>query len=132
MTRPEEGRNDVEPTLIASGPLTPTPDRPRMRTRWIFAPSPEGWSEFALAEWELERAGWSDHHPHTETNVVISGELHVRCDDGPVVIAATGDTVTVPAGVVGRYWAPGYARMLAIYGPNPEAQDTQLLGYWEL
>ena len=103
-----------------------------MRSRWIFAPSPEGWPEFALSEWELERAGWSDYHPHSETNVVLAGELYVSCDDGPVVVAAVGDTVTVPAGVVGRYWAPSFARMLAIYGPNPDAQETELLGYWEL
>ena len=33
----------------------------------------------------------------------------------------------VPAGCTGRYWAPEYARMLAVYGPNPDAVDTQLM-----
>lgn len=132
MVLPQEPRAETKATVVSNSALQASPDRPRMRTRWIFSPSPEGWPDFALSEWELERAGWSDYHPHTETNVVVSGELFVSCDDGPVVIAAAGDTVTVPAGVVGRYWAPTYARMLAIYGPNPDALETQLLGYWEL
>ena len=132
MTHSENGGDQVTPMVVPGGPLTSAPDRPRMRTRWIVAPSADGWSEFALSEWELTRAGWSDRHPHSETNVVLEGELCIRCDDGPVVTARAGDTVTVPAGVVGRYWAPTYARMLAIYGPNTEAQDTQLLEYWEL
>jgi hypothetical protein len=38
---------------------------------------------------------------------------------GRDTIATAGDTVTVTAGSVGRYWAPEYARMLAIYAPNP-------------
>lgn len=128
----EKPSAEVKATLIGKGPMTSVPDRPRMRTRWIVSPSADGWPEFALAEWELERAGWSDYHPHSETNIVTEGELFVTCDDGPVVVAAAGDTVTVPAGVVGRYWAPSFARMLAIYGPNPDAQETQRLGYWEL
>lgn len=132
MTSTEEASAAITPTVVSSARLESAPGRPRMRTRWIFSPSQEGWSEFALSEWELERAGWSDFHPHTETNIVTAGELFVTCDDGPVVVASAGDTVTVPAGVVGRYWAPTYARMFAIYGPNPDAQETDLLGYWEL
>jgi quercetin dioxygenase-like cupin family protein len=85
-----------------------------------------------MAEWELERAGWSDYHPHSETNVVLAGELFVSCDDGPAVTAGAGESVTVPAGAVGRYWAPTFARMLVIYGPNPDAAETQRLEYWEL
>lgn len=102
-----------------------------MRSRWVIAPSDDGWGEFALSEWELTAAGWSDRHPHSETNVVLEGELHVE-SGGVTVVASAGDTVTVPAGEVGRYWAPVHARMIAIYGPNPEAEDTELLGYWEL
>ena len=63
--------------------------------------------------------------------MVLEGELHVE-SGGVTVVASAGDTVTVPAGEVGRYWAPVHARMIAIYGPNPEADDTDLLGYWEL
>ena len=120
------------PRLISGGAgLQPRPDRPRMRTRWVIPPSADGWQEFALSEWELTAAGWSDRHPHSETNVVLEGELHVE-SGGVTVVASAGDTVTVPAGEVGRYWAPVHARMIAIYGPNPEADDTDLLGYWEL
>lgn len=102
-----------------------------MRTRWMVPPSSDGWAEFALSEWELTAAGWSDHHPHSETNIVLEGELHVECG-GLTVVAAAGDTVVVPAGQVGRYWAPVHARMIAIYGPNPAGHDTDLLGYWEI
>ena len=102
-----------------------------MRSRWIVEPRPAGWSDFALSEWELRAAGWSDLHPHTETNLVVEGELHVECG-GETVVAAAGDTVTVPAGQVGRYWAPTYARMFAIYGPNPDAVPTDDGEYWPL
>ena len=102
-----------------------------MRTRWMLPPGSDGWEEFALSEWELTAAGWSDHHPHSETNVVLEGELHVEAG-GVTVIVSAGDTVMVPAGQVGRYWAPVYARMIAIYGPNPGGDDTDLLGYWEI
>lgn len=122
---------DHHPELIPATDLEPLRG-PRMRSRWIKAPKPEGWSDFALAEWELRAAGWSDKHPHTETNVVIEGELHVSCDDGTTVIARQGDTVTVPAGATGRYWAPDYARMIVVYGPNPDAEETDRFDYWEL
>lgn len=105
---------------------------PRMRTRWIRPPDPAGWADVAVSEWELRAAGWSDRHPFSETNIVVAGELHVSCDDGPTVIAGPGDTVVVAAGVTGRYWAPEYARMYGIYGPNPGAEATEALGYWEL
>jgi ethanolamine utilization protein EutQ (cupin superfamily) len=79
----------------------------------------------------LTAAGWSDHHPHTETNYVLEGELHVE-SGGVTVVAGVGDTVTVAAGQVGRYWAPTYARMLAVYEPNPRGEATENLGYGEL
>ena len=57
--------------------------------------------------------------------------LHVE-SDGRVVVAAAGDTVTVTAGSTGRYWAPEYARMLAIYAPNPEGLPSDALGHRRL
>ena len=122
----------TRPRVIRAEPGLQAPaDRPRMRTRWIVSPARDGWAEFALSEWELTAAGWSDHHPHTETNLVLEGELHVE-SGGETVVASAGDTVVVPAGQVGRYWAPVHARMIAIYGPNPDGDVTELLGYWEL
>jgi mannose-6-phosphate isomerase-like protein (cupin superfamily) len=104
---------------------------PRLSDRWVIEPSSEAWNGFALSEWELTAAGWSDRHPHSETNYVLEGELHVE-SGGVTVVVSVGDTVTVPAGHVGRYWAPVHARMLAIYGPNPRGRATENLGYWEL
>lgn len=119
------------PRLIKRAPMTAEPELTGMGSRWIFPPQPQGWTEFVLSEWELRSAGWADLHPHTETNVVVEGELHVECA-GETVVAGAGDTVTVPAGVRGRYWAPDYARMIAVYGPNPDAQSTETGEYWEI
>jgi hypothetical protein len=33
--------------------------------------------------------------------------------------------VCVPAGSIGRYFAPTYARMLGIYGSNPEGKPMK-------
>jgi hypothetical protein len=40
--------------------------------------------------------------------------------------------VRVPAGKVGRYSAPVYARMFAIYGPNPSGAKTEHGEYFEI
>jgi uncharacterized cupin superfamily protein len=118
--------------VAASSPELKVPEgMPRLRDRWILEPSGPAWSGFALSEWELTAAGWTDQHPHSETNYVVQGELHVE-SGGVTVVAAAGDVVTVPAGEIGRYWAPVYARMLAIYGPNPDGEQTETLGYWEI
>lgn len=104
---------------------------PGARSRWIIPPRPEGWDGFVLSEWELTAAGFSDHHPHVEVNVVVEGELHVEAN-GVEVVAGVGDTVHTPAGAVGRYWAPNHARMIAIYGHNPEGLPTEYLEYWDI
>lgn len=122
---------DDEPLRQPAGPLVAPPERPRMGTRWIYEPDPAGWSDFALSEWELTAAGWSDFHVHTETNVVLSGELYVECN-GRTVIGRPGDTITVPAGRTGRYWTPTSARMLAIYGANPSGRAAAGGDYWEI
>jgi hypothetical protein len=51
------------------------------------------------------------------TTFVIEGQLFVE-SGGVTLEAQTGDVVQVPAGAAGRYWAPKYARLLAIYGPS--------------
>jgi mannose-6-phosphate isomerase-like protein (cupin superfamily) len=101
------------------------------RCRWLLEPMPESWSDFVLSEWELDHTGWADLHPHDEINIVVEGELHVECDGRTVVVGPRG-TVRVPAGKVGRYSAPVYARMIAIYGPNPTGARTEYGEYWDL
>ena len=61
--------------------------------------------------WELTAESWTDEHPHSEYNFVIEGQLFVECG-GVTVEAQTGDVVRVPAGAVGRYWAPKYASII--------------------
>jgi quercetin dioxygenase-like cupin family protein len=128
----EEREEPPAPSVVRAAPeLEAEPATPRMRSRWVLEPAGQAWDGFALSEWELTAAGWSDRHPHSETNIVLEGELHVQAG-GVTVVAVAGDTVTVPAGQVGRYWAPVHARMMAIYGPHPHGESTTDLGYWEL
>jgi len=58
---------------------------------------------------------------------VIEGKVFVE-SGGVTVEAKAGDVVRVPAGAVGRYWAPKYARLLAIYGPS-QGGTSRVLGY---
>ena len=122
---------EAAPRLVSGSALESKPGMPGIRSRRMSHPSGDAWDDFVLSEWELTAAGWADRHPHTETNLVLDGELYVE-SGGVTVVAATGDTVTVPAGQVGRYWAPVHARMVAVYGPNPDGSETENLGYWEL
>ena len=103
-------------------------DKPKCRV--IIAPRQGGWSEPAFFEWELTSESWSDEHPHTEYNFVIEGELFVE-SGGLTVQANAGDVVHVPAGAAGRYWAPKYARLLAIYGPS-KGELSRRLSYEKL
>jgi uncharacterized cupin superfamily protein len=119
------------PILVPRTALTSSDDQPGMSSRWMRHPDPAGWEEPVISEWELRAAGWADLHPHTETNFVLEGQLYVQSGD-VTVVATKGDSVTVPAGHVGRYWAPVYARMIAIYGPNPRGTQTETIGYWDL
>lgn len=102
--------------------------KPKCRT--IIPPAPGGWSEPALFEWELTAESWSDQHPHSEYNFVIEGQLFVE-SGGVTVEALAGDVVRVPAGSEGRYWAPKYARLLAIYGPS-SGGHTRRMAYEKL
>ena len=107
--------------LISNEPLSG--DGPTMAGRHILAPADEGWQGVAVMEWELTGAEWTDRHPHDEINFILEGELHVE-SDGETVVAGPGDSVLVVAGSVGHYRAPAYARMLAIYGPNPDGAES--------
>ena len=94
-----------------------------MPGRDIIVQAGPAWTGLALMEWELREAEWTDRHPHDEINYVLAGSLHVE-SDGQSVVAGPGDTVVVPAGSKARYTAQTYARMLAIYGPNPEGLES--------
>jgi quercetin dioxygenase-like cupin family protein len=100
------------------------------KCRVITPPVPGGWSEPVLFEWELTAESWTDEHPHSEYNYVIEGQLFVE-SGGVTVEAQAGDVVRVPADAVGRYWAPKYARLLAIYGPS-DGRPSRRLGYENL
>jgi mannose-6-phosphate isomerase-like protein (cupin superfamily) len=96
-------------------------------SRAFIPPNAGGWSGVALMEWELTAQEWIDEHPHDEFNYVLEGTLMVSCD-GETVQVAQGEVVRVPAGSRGRYWAPEHARMLAVYGPNPDAEPSTIVG----
>jgi mannose-6-phosphate isomerase-like protein (cupin superfamily) len=115
------------PTKFSRTELTGR-DEPRCRV--IMPPLQSGWSEPVLFEWELTAESWTDQHPHSEYNFVLEGQLFVE-SGGTTVEAQPGDVVRVPAGAVGRYWAPTYARLLAIYGPSSGA-PSRCLGYEKL
>ncbi len=100
-------------------------------TVWLNKPAEAAWTEPVFTQWELRSSGWEDRHPHSETNVVLEGELHVECE-GVEVVCGPGEVVTVPAEVTGRYWAPDYARMISIYGPNPTGAPTPPGRTWSL
>jgi len=85
----------------------------------IIAPSRAGWDQLAMGEWQLTHSGFGDCHPHDEVNYVVEGLLEVDCD-GVRVSAGPGDVVRVPAGRPAYYHAPEHARMLYVYGPNPQ------------
>jgi ethanolamine utilization protein EutQ (cupin superfamily) len=100
------------------------------KCRVITPPVQRSWSEPVLFEWQLTAESWTDQHPHSEYNFVIEGRLFVE-SGGVTVEAQAGDVVRVPAGAVGRYWAPRYARLLAIYGPS-NGEPSKNLGYEKL
>jgi len=81
------------------------------------------WNDVVIHEWELEGEGWEDLHPHDETTYLLAGELVIE-SDGTSVTLRPGDAAVVRGGHLGRYLAKGYARMLAIYAPNPSGAQS--------
>lgn len=113
-------------------PMTPMrAEWPRLRCRFINMEPVGAWNDVVLSEWELEACGWEDFHPHTETNFLLEGELHIEAD-GKTVILKPGDSARVNPGRTGRYWAPVYAHMYTLYGPNPEGLESHSFRYYEL
>jgi mannose-6-phosphate isomerase-like protein (cupin superfamily) len=115
-----------EPELMARRPLDEQSDGPAHR--WFNQPASGRWYQPVLSEWELRAAHWTDHHQHDELNYVLEGELHVECG-GVTVTGRAGDVIRVPSGSTGHYWAPSYARMLAVYGPNPDGTPATERSY---
>ena len=112
----------MPPILHLPGALEGAP-----RSHAFLAADPRGWRSVAVSEWELTGEEWVDRHPHDEVNYVLEGTLVVECD-GETIEAPQGSVVHVPAGSTGRYRAPDHARMLAIYGPNPDGAPTEVGG----
>ena len=98
-------------------------DGPGMAGRSIVDPDDAGWQDVAVMEWELTAAEWRDRHPHDELNFILEGELHVE-SDGTHGRGRSRRHRPRPGGSHGRYWAPVYARMLAVYGPNPDGSES--------
>ncbi|HXY45619.1 MAG TPA: cupin domain-containing protein [Acidimicrobiales bacterium] len=93
----------------------------------ILAAPPTGWPQLAMGEWSLARSGWTDRHPFDELNYVLEGRLVVECD-GEVLEAGPGETIQVFAGSAAHYHAPERARMIYVYGPNPNGEPSEYLG----
>lgn len=94
----------------------------------LLTPPASAWDGCVFTEWELRSAGWQDLHSHDEFTYVIEGELHLSCGSDEVVLRR-GDLGRIPAGSIGKYSAPHYARMLAIYGPNPTGSVASHTAY---
>ena len=97
------------------------------RSHAFVPPDPRGWNSVAIMEWELSGQEWVDQHPHAEFNYVLEGTLFVEAG-GEAVEVPAGSLVEVRGGLRGRYRAPVHARMLAIYGPNPDGAPSTVIG----
>lgn len=106
-------------------------DYGRLRCRFINSHPVGSWDDFVLSEWTLDSCAWEDFHPHSETAFVLEGELHIE-SQGKTVVLRPGDSARVNPGRLGRYWAPVYARMITIYGPNPEGLESHSFRYSEV
>jgi mannose-6-phosphate isomerase-like protein (cupin superfamily) len=117
-----ERRPAMGPVVHTRGELCGDP-----RSYAVVPPDPRGWTSVAIMEWELSGQEWVDQHPHAEFNYVLEGTLFVEAG-GETVEVPAGSVVEVRGGVRGRYWAPVHARMLAIYGPNPDGAPSIVIG----
>ena len=103
----------AEPTVVRRTPLVPSGTWPRIAAAVLV--DTDG---LLLGEWSMTACAFTDCHQHVEVNTVLEGELVVTVDAATRTVLGPGDTITVPAGSVGRYEAPVYARMTYAYGPG--------------
>lgn len=96
----------------------------RFRIRPLLPASRAGWPQLAMGEWELRATGFGDCHPYDEVNYVLEGQLEVECE-GETLLAGAGEVIRVAAGSRAFYRAHDYARMLYIYGPNPDGLPSE-------
>lgn len=120
-------------SVVRTTPLDPiNPAWKGLRGRYITGDPGQGnWDEYLLSEWEFEKVSWGDRHPYDEFNFVLAGELHIEVD-GETVMLGPGDSATVSAGTLGRYFAPEYARTITIYGANPQGLPSTDFDYQDL
>lgn len=109
--------------MIRWQPLDPNGQPP---CRYILPAPTTGWVQPPVGIWELREAEYGDCHPHDEINVVLEGTLIVECD-GESIEAGPGDLVRFPAGHAAYYRAARYARMVFVYGPNPDGLTSTTL-----
>lgn len=122
VAEPAPAHAGAAPVVHRRTPLEP--DAAGVLSRAIGPEAVGAWHEPVVSEWELHGAGWQDRHPYSELNVVLEGRLHVE-SGGVEVVLDPGDAVVIGAGSTGRYWAPRYARMLSVYGPNLDGLPTE-------
>jgi uncharacterized cupin superfamily protein len=124
----DPGSKDGAPAMVELFPARPLATKSDVHGgRHIVGDDSGTWELPVLAEWELRAGEWIDQHPHAEFNYILEGELHVEVD-GHTVVGGTGSVIWVHAGSRGRYFAPVYARMLSIYGPNPTGAASTTTG----
>lgn len=113
-------------TITRATQMLQEPGRPRLRTRRVIDTH-----ALRVGEWSLTAAAWTDRHEHEEINYVLEGELSVTVDGKQTDLAA-GDAIAVPAGTRACYSAPGFARMLFVYGPSDDGHQGSDMKYDEL
>lgn len=125
--------DDEHPALVFYPRVRLEPDARGRRSGCepLAAASGTAWTGVVIHEWELDGEGWEDLHPHDETTYLLAGRLTVE-SDGVSVTLGPGDAALVRAGHVGRYLAAGYARMLAVYGPNPSGETSSHFRSWRM
>jgi ethanolamine utilization protein EutQ (cupin superfamily) len=110
-------------------PVTVLPRRPLAPTLDAFYDSEEAFFGTArIVDWTLLRQETSDVHPYDEFAYVLEGELVMESGGASVTVTA-GQVGMVPAGSIGRYWTPGFVRMISLGGPNPSAAPSTFFGF---